>query len=307
MARKRIITAAVTGAIHNPTLSEYLPITPEEIVEDAVKAYEAGAAVAHIHVRVPEDGRPVTDMDLFKQVTSEIKKRCNLVLCVTSGGSPTMTHEERIRPVPILQPELASNNAGSMNFALFQLLNKVKDWKHQWEKDWYASTEDLIFPNTFKSLKYFVETMYKYDTKPEFEVYDVGMINNLAYLIDVGVIKKPIYLQFVMGILGGIPATVQNLLFLVETAKKQIGDFEWSLAAAGKDQLPLTTVALTMGGHVRVGLEDSIWLRKGVLAKSSAEQVAVIKRIANDLSIETATPDEAREILGLKGLDKVNF
>lgn len=307
-AQKTIITAAVTGAIHTPTMSPYLPITPEELIEDIMGVYEAGGAVAHLHVRDPETGQPSGDQALFTQVATEVKRRCDIVMCMTTGGSLGASVEERAKVVSTLEPELASLNAGSLNFALFQVVPKYEgQWKYDWEKQYLGGTDDFIFPNTFHTMDKFIQLMGRHGTKQEFEIYDVGMINNLAYLIDSGQIKTPVYLQFVMGILGGIPATVENLVFLVQTARQQIGDFQWSVCAAGRAQFAMTTHALLMGGHVRVGLEDNLYLDKGVLARSSGEQVAKIKRIAAELGVETATPAEARQILGLKGADKVNF
>jgi uncharacterized protein (DUF849 family) len=307
-SKKAIITAAVSGAIHTPTMSPYLPITPRQLIDDIMSVYEAGGAVAHLHVRDPETGQPKADQEIFKEVAAEVKKRCDIVLCMTTGGSLGDTVENRAKVVSTLEPELASLNAGSMNFALFHVVPKYEGkWKYDWERQYLAGTEDFIFPNTFYTIRRFTELMGRYGTKPEFEIYDVGMVNNLAYLIDSGQIQKPVYLQFVLGILGGIPATVENLVYLVQTARQQIGDFQWSVCAAGRKQIAMTTHALLMGGHARVGLEDSLYLEKGTLAKSSGEQVAKLKRIATELGVETATPEEARQILGLKGLDKVNF
>ena len=306
--RKAIITAAVTGAIHTPAMSPHLPLTPQQLVDDIMSVYEAGGAVAHLHVRDPQTGQPKADQAIFKEVVTEVKRRCDIVICATTGGSLGDTVENRGRVVTTLKPELASLNAGSMNFALFHVVSKFADrWKYDWEEKYLSGTEDFIFPNTFYTIRKFTELMSQHGTKPEFEIYDVGMINNLAYLIDTGKIKKPVYLQFVLGILGGIPATVDNLIYLVQTAKRQIGDFEWSVCAAGRAQFAMTTHALLMGGHARVGLEDNLYLGKGVLATSSGEQVAKIRRIAAELDVETATPDEARQILGLKGLDQVGY
>lgn len=304
---KIIITAAVTGATHTPSLSPYFPATPEQIIEDAVKAHEAGAAVVHVHARNPEDGKPTPDIGIMKQIVSTIKKQCDAVVCITTGGSLLMSKEQRLAPAVELKPELASCNAGSVNFVFSDLATKLKNPKYDWEVPYLQGTYDLIFSNTFAGMEYYIETMNTYDIRPEFEVYDVGMINNIAYFYSKGILKKPIYLQFVMGILGGIPATVENLAYLVKTAREQIGDFVWSCAAAGKAQFPLVTAALTMGGNARVGLEDNVYLRPGVLAKSSAEQVIQIKEIAERLGLEIADPEEARKILGLKGIDKVNY
>jgi len=307
LKNKKVITAALTGAIHTPSMSPHLPITPEELIAEAVAAHAAGAAVVHLHVRNPENGMPNADQDLFKQIAVEVKKQCDVILCTTTGGALGEPVEKRVKVASTLKPELASLNAGSLNFALFHVLDKIKDWKYDWEKQYLGFTEDFIFPNTFKTMREFLEIFNQVGTKPEFEIYDVGMINNLAYAIQSGWIKKPVYLQFVMGILGGIPATPQNLVFLYETAQKAIGDFEFSVCAAGKNQFYMGTQSFLLGGHARVGLEDNLYIGKGQLAKSNAEQVEKIARIARELDCEPATPDEARQILGLKGLDKVNF
>lgn len=304
---KTIITAALTGGIHTPGMSQYLPITPDQIVADALTAYEAGAAAVHIHARNPENGRPTSDIDLFKQIAKGIKEKSDLIVCVTTGGGLGMTIEERLKPVTALKPELASCNAGSINFVLAPAAKKLKP-KYDWEVPYLESTEDLIFSNTFKGIKTYVETMYANGTMPEFEVYDVGMINNLAYFKQTGLLTKPIYIQFVMGILGGIPAEAENLTFMVKKAKQQLGDnFVWSVAAAGKNQFYMTSTALSMGGNVRVGLEDNVYLKPGVLAKNSGEQVAQIKKIIESVGGEVANSKEAREILSLKGKDKVNY
>jgi len=304
---KAIITAAITGSIHTPSMTPYLPITPKQIADEAVRAYEAGAAVAHIHVRDPETGMPSPSLELFREVLTEVKSRCNMIICTTTGGGLGMTTEQRVAVVREFKPELASFNFGSMNFALFPILQKIKEWKYPWEPQYLGMTEDFIFPNTFKTLREFCQYFKEAQTKPEIEIYDVGMINNLAFMIQAGHIEKPVYLQFVMGILGGIPATVENLVFLYKTAKDLIGDFKWSVCAAGRNQMPMCTTALIMGGNARVGLEDSLYVEKGRMAKSNAEQVEKIVRIARELGIEPATPDEARQILGLKGLDKVAY
>ncbi len=305
--QKIIITAAVTGATHTPSLSPYFPATPDQIIADAVKAHEAGAAVVHVHARNPEDCKPTPDIGIMKQIVSSIKEQCDAVVCVTTGGSLLMSKEQRLAPVVELKPELASCNAGSVNFVFADLAGKLKNPKYDWEVPYLQGTYDLIFSNTFSGMEYYIETMNKYDIRPEFEVYDVGMVNNIAYFYNKGLVKKPVYMQFVMGILGGIPATVENLAYLVKTAREQIGDFVWSCAAAGKAQFPLVTAALCMGGNARVGLEDNVYLKPGVLAKSSAEQVIQLKEIAERLGLGIATADEAREMLALKGLDKVNY
>jgi len=307
MKEKAIITAAITGSIHTPAMSPYLPITPKQIADDAVAAYEAGAAVAHIHARDPQTGRPTPDVNLIKEAVTSIKSRCNMIVCITTGGGLGMTAEQRLIPVSTFKPELASFNAGSLNFALFHALDKFKEFKFDWEPQYLAMTEDFIFPNTFKSMKEFTSIFNEHGTKPEFEVYDSGMINNVAFLIERGYVKKPVYIQYVMGILGGITASPENLMFLVDYTKRLIGDFEFSVCVAGRAQFPICNLSLLLGGHCRVGLEDNLFLGKGLLAKSNAEQVAKIVRIARELGVEPASPDEARKILGLKGIDKVNF
>jgi uncharacterized protein (DUF849 family) len=260
-------------------MSPYLPVTPKQIADEAVRAWEAGAAVAHVHVRDPETGRPASSLDLFQEVITEIKARCNIVICVTTGGGFGMTVEQRVAPVPAFKPELASLNFGSLNIALFPTVSQYKEFKFPWEPEFLSLSEDNIFPNTFKTLREFCKFFKESETKPELEIYDVGMINNLAFMIQQGHLEKPVYLQFVMGILGGISPTMENLMFLYQTARRAIGDF----------------------------LEDSLYLEKGRMAKSNAEQVEKIIRIAREFGIDPATPDEAREILGLKGLDRVNF
>jgi uncharacterized protein (DUF849 family) len=305
--KKAIITAALTGSIHTPSMSPYLPITARQLIDEILAVHAAGGAVAHLHVRDPESGIPNADQDIYREIASEVKKHCDIILCTTTGGRLGEPVEKRVAVASSLKPELASLNAGSLNFALFHVVDKVKDWKFDWEKSYLESTDDFIFPNTFKTMRQFLEVFDKTQTKPEFEIYDTGMINNLAFLIRKGITKRPVYLQFVMGILGGIPATPENLVHLYETARRQIGDFKFSVCAAGSAQFPLCTQSLIMGGNARVGLEDNLYLEKGVLAKSNAEQVAKIIRIAKELGIEPATPAEAREILGLKGLDQVAF
>lgn len=305
--KKTIITAAITGGVHVPSQTPYLPITEDQIADEAIRAYQAGAAVAHIHARNPETGSPSSDLNLYRKIAEKIHESCGIIVCVTTGGGLTMTHEQRIAVVPELSPELASCNMGTINFALHPVSEKIRDFKFPWEKPYLEMTEDYAFSNTFKAIKFFVQTMNQFNTKPELEIYDVGMLNNTAFLIKQGILHKPVYLQFVMGILGGIPATIDNLIFLVNTAKHLIGDFEWSVCAAGKNQMVMGTVAMAMGGHVRVGLEDSVYIGKGILAKSNAEQVAKIVHIANELGFEPATPAEARLILGLKGHNAVDF
>ncbi|OPY84895.1 MAG: 3-keto-5-aminohexanoate cleavage enzyme [Smithella sp. PtaU1.Bin162] len=307
MNEKVVITAAITGAIHTPTMSPYLPVTPKQIADEAVRAYEAGAAVVHIHGRRESDGLAVGDVNIMKEIITSIKSRCNVVICITTGGALGMTVEQRVSPVTLYKPELGSFNAGSINFALFPVLNKFKEWKYEWEKQYLGMTEDFIFPNTFKSMKEYCRIFTEHGTKPEFEIYDSGMVNNVAFMINAGWIKKPVYIQFVLGVLGGLTPSPENLMFLVDYARRQIGDFVFSVCVAGRAQFPTCTQALLLGGNCRVGLEDNLYLEKGKMAKSNAEQVAKMIRISKELGVEPATPDEARKILGLKGIDKVNY
>ena len=308
MQDKFIVTAAVTGAIHTPTMSPYLPITPEEIIEDACRAAAAGAAVVHIHARDPETGQPSADSGIFAEILAGIKSRSDCVVCITTGGGFGMTIEQRVSAVKQFSPELASLNAGSLNFALFPVLDKIKEYKFDWEPYYLNMSEDFIFPNTFKTLREFNRFFSDERTIPEFEIYDAGMLNNLAFLIDKGHVEKPVYLQFVLGILGGMQATVNNLIFLHNSAREIIGDnFVWSVCAAGRQQLKMCNLALLLGGNVRVGLEDNLYLEKGILAKNSGEQVEKIIRIGREHGLEPATPNEARKVLGLKGAGEVAF
>lgn len=301
--RKAIITAAITGSIHTPTMSPHLPITPQQIIDEILAVHEAGGTVCHVHARDPKTGQPVTDLGIYQKIVSSVKNQCDIILCLTTGGGAGMTAEERLQTVTALSPELASFNAGSVNFGIFPLLQKHQEWKYDWEPKYLAMTEDHVFTNTFKTLREFCNYFEQNGTKPELEVYDVGMLNNIAFLIRNGYLKKPVYLQFVMGILGGIPAGPENLIFLLDSAKKLIGEFEFSVCVAGKEQFPMCTHSLLMGGHARVGLEDNLWLEKGVMAKSNAEQVKKMIRIMGEFGIEPASADEARQILGLKGQD----
>jgi uncharacterized protein (DUF849 family) len=302
------VTAALTGAIHTPTMSPYLPITPDQLAEEARRAREAGAAVVHVHGRDPQTGRPSADSQVFGEILSKIKNKCDAVICTTTGGGFGMGVEERVKVVKTYSPELASLNAGSLNFALHPVLEKMKDFKYDWEAQYLAMSEDFIFPNTFKTLREFSAHFSQEGTKPELEVYDAGMLNNIAFLLSRGMIKKPVYIQFVLGILGGMQATVNNLVFLHNSAREILGaDFVWSVCAAGKSQFKMCNAALLMGGFTRVGLEDNLYLEKGELAKSSAEQVEKIIRIAREHGLEPATPEEARAILNLKGPQAVKF
>jgi len=250
---------------------------------------------------------PSSDLEIMREIIRKIKARSNVVICITTGGGLGMTVEQRVAPVTLYRPEMASLNGGSMNFALFPALDKFKEFKHEWEPQYLAMTEDFIFPNTFKSIREFSRIFALNETKPEFEIYDAGMVNNLAVMVNRGHIKRPVYLQFVMGVLGGITPSPENLMFLVDYAKKMIGEFEFSVCVAGRAQFPICTQSVLLDGHCRVGLEDNVYLEKGQFAKSNAEQVAKMARIIRELGNEPATPDEARQILGLKGIGRVNF
>ena len=307
MNDKVIITAAITGSIHTPTMSPYLPITPREIADEAVRSYEAGAAVCHIHARNPETGQPTPDVNIIKEIITSIKSRCNIVICITTGGGFGMTIEQRVAPVSLYRPELASFNAGSTNFALFPVIPRYQSWKYEWEPQYLAMTEDSIFANTFKSMREYCTIFNETGTKPELEIYDSGMVNNIAFMIQAGYLKKPVYIQFVMGVLGGITASPENLLFLVDYARRQIGEFVFSVCVAGRAQFAICTQSLLIGGNCRVGLEDNLYLEKGKMAKSNADQVAKMVRIAQEFGAQPASPDEARKILGLKGIDKVTY
>ena len=304
---KVIITAAITGAVNTPTMSPYLPITPEQIIDEILAVHQAGGAVCHVHVRDPKTGHPEADLGMFREIASIVKTKCDIILCLTTGGGMGMTTEERVQPIIALKPELGSLNAGSLNYGFFPVIEKFRDWKYEWEPKFLAMTEDFVFKNSFKDLREYSEFFNKFETKPELEVYDAGMINNIAYLISRGYLRKPVYIQFVMGVLGGITPSPQNLIFMIDYAKRSIGDFQFSVCAAGRSQFEMCTQSLLLGGHARVGLEDNLFLDKGIMAKSNAEQVAKIIRIAKELGIEPATPADARKILGLKGLDKVNY
>lgn len=306
MSDKVIVTAAITGNIHTPTMSPYLPITPQQIADEAVRSYEEGAAIAHIHVRTPENGKPVADLDLLRQVLTEVKRRCDMIVCVTTGGLDAQV-SKRIAPVREFGLELASFNFGSMNFALHHLLPRYERFDYQWERDYLGMTEDLIFPNTFRTLREFCQFFDEADTKPELEIYDLGMVNNAAFMLQQGFLKRPPHVQFVLGILGGAPASLDNLLFFHRAATSAWGEFTWSVCAAGRHQFPMCTASLIMGGNVRVGMEDNLHISKGVLAKSNGELVAKIVRIGRELGREPASPAEARQILGLKGLEGVRY
>jgi uncharacterized protein (DUF849 family) len=306
---KVIISCAVTGAIHTPSMSEYLPITPEEIAKSSIEAAEAGAAIIHLHARDPQTGEPTPDPAVFMRFLPTIKQSTDAVVNITTGGGLSMTLEERLAAPMQAKPEMCSLNMGSMNFNISGAAARVKNWKFDWEKPYLERTDDHIFRNTFRDIEGIVERLGKgHGTRFEFECYDIGHLYNLAYMLDRKVVEGPLFVQSIFGITGGIGAELQNLQFARETANRLFGDqYVWSVLAAGRHQMAFTTAAGIMGGNVRVGLEDSLYISKGKLATSNAEQVAKIKRILEDLSLEIATPAEAREILHLKGGDRVGF
>jgi uncharacterized protein (DUF849 family) len=306
---KVIISCAVTGAIHTPSMSDHLPITPEEIAESSIAAAEAGAAIIHLHARNPVTGEPTPDPAVFMQFLPRIKQSCDAVVNITTGGGLGMTVDERLAGPIMASPEMCSLNMGSMNFNISPAAKRVKNWKFDWEKPYLEKTDDFIFRNTFRDITRVVEVMGKgHGTRFEFECYDIGHLYNLAYLMDQKVVEGPLFVQSIFGILGGIGADHQNLVFMKETADRLFGDqYVWSVLAAGRHQLAFTTMAGILGGNVRVGLEDSLYIAKGKLAESNAAQVGKIRRILEDLSLEIATPAEAREMLKLKGGDRVGF
>ena len=305
---KVIITCAVTGAIHTPSMSPHLPITPEEIIEASVGAAEAGAAIIHLHARDPITGKPDQSPEAFGKFLPQIKARTNAVLNLTSGGSPFMKIEERIQPSMKFSPEVASLNMGSLNFALYPMLSRFKEFKHDWERQHLESSKDLIFRNTFKDIEFALKACAENDTRFEFECYDIGHLYNLAHFVDRGLIKPPFFVQSVFGILGGIGTHYEDVVHMKRTADRLFGHhYQWSVLGAGRNQLPIAAMSAGMGGNIRVGLEDSLWLGKGTLAKSNAEQVTKARQIIEGLGLEVASPDDARNMLTLKGSDKVNF
>ncbi len=308
MPKKIIISCAVTGAIHTPSMSPHLPLTPAQIVEQAVEAAEAGAAILHLHARDPNDGRPTADPGVFMQIVPQIMARTNAVVNITTGGSTKMSLEERLAFPLQAQPEMASLNMGSMNFSIHPAARKIKDWRYEWERPYVEGTEDIIFRNTFRDIKRILRDLGDAcGTRFEFECYDLGHLYNLAHFIEEGLVKPPLFIQSIFGVLGGMGPDPENLALVRATADRLFGreNYHWSILGAGRHQMPLLTVGAVMGANVRVGLEDSLFLGKGQLATSNAEQVAKIRRILEELSLETATPDEARSLLGLKGADRV--
>ena len=306
---KVIISCAVTGAVHTPSMSPHLPVTPEEIAQQSVDAARAGAAIIHLHARDPADGRPTPSADVFLQFLPQIAQQTDAVVNITTGGSISMSLEDRLQAALRVSPEMASLNMGSLNFAMFRMAEKPRAWKHAWEQPYLQATEDGIFRNTFKDIRHILQTLGEgHGTKFEFECYDIGHLYNLAYFLEIGMVKPPFLVQTIFGVMGGIGADPENVFMMKQTADRLFGrDYVWSLFAAGKNQMPFATMGAVMGAHVRVGLEDSLYLGRGQLATSNAEQVAKIRTILLEVGLEIATPDEARATLHLKGQHNVKF
>ncbi len=307
-SRKVIITCAVTGAIHTPSMSPFLPVTPQEIIDDGIKAFEAGASILHLHARDPENGRPTQDPEMFRKFLPQLKQATSAVLNLTTGGSPHMTVAERMRPAAELKPEVASLNMGSMNFGLYPMLNRFKEFKHNWEREHLENSRDLVFKNTFADIEHILRTGNANGTRFEFECYDTSHLYNLAHFVDRGLVRSPFLVQTVFGLLGGIGAHPEDVAHMKRTADRLFGDtYVWSVLGAGRNQLPVAAQAAAQGGNIRVGLEDSLWSAPGQLAQSNADQVRKACALLEGLSLEVATPDEAREMLDLKGAGDVAF
>jgi len=308
MPRKVIITCAVTGAIHTPSMSPYLPITPSEIADAAVEAAEAGAAIVHLHARDPETGQPDQSPQAYERFLGIIKQRSNAVINLTTGGAPTMKIEERLLPATVFKPEVASLNMGSMNFAIFPILEKLKEFKHDWEQSYIEGSRDRVFRNTFADIEGILTTCADNGTRFEIECYDIGHLYTLDHFVQRGLVTPPFFVQSVFGILGGIGAHSEDVLHMRRTADRLFGeDYCWSVLGAGRHQMPIALQSILLGGNLRVGLEDSLYAGRGKLAKTNAEQVKLARELIESLGLEVATPDEAREILNLKGSDKVDF
>lgn len=307
-ARKVIITCAVTGSIHTPSMSPHLPVTPDQIAAEAIAAVEAGAAIVHLHARDPETGRPTQDPALFQRFLPRIKQATKAVVNITTGGSAAMTVEDRLRPAAQFQPEVASLNMGSMNFGLFPMLNRFSEFQHDWEPTYLENSRDLVFKNTFKDIEHILKTCSGNGTRFEFECYDISHLYTLAHFLDRKLVTPPLFVQSVFGILGGIGAHPEDVMHMKRTADRLFGDqYVWSVLGAGRNQMPIATQSLALGGNVRVGLEDNLWAGPGRLATSNAEQVAMVRKLIEGLALEVATPDEARAMLSLKGGDAVKF
>ncbi|MEM7344921.1 MAG: 3-keto-5-aminohexanoate cleavage protein [Chloroflexota bacterium] len=309
MSKKVIITCAITGGIHTPTMSPHLPVTPDQIADQAVAAAEAGASILHLHARNPENGRPTPEPEVYMQFLPRIKEASNAIVNITTGGGLGMTLEERLAAAQAAKPEMSSLNMGSMNFGIFPMAARYDSWNSDWEESFLNMTRDYIFRNTFTDIeRIVVELGEAHGTRFEFECYDIGHLYNLAHFVDRGVIKPPFFIQTIFGILGGIGAEVEHLVHMRQTALRLFGDdYEWSVFAAGRFQQAFCTHAAMMGGNLRVGLEDSLYISKGKLAESNADQVSKLRRILSELSLDVATPDEVRDRLQLKGADNVGF
>jgi uncharacterized protein (DUF849 family) len=306
--RKVMITCAVTGSIHTPTMSPHLPITAQEIADAAIGAAEAGAALVHLHARDEKTGKPVHTPEAFHPFLKVIKQRTDAVLNITTGGAPTMSIEERLGPCQVLKPEVASLNMGSMNFGLYPMLERYKTFKHDWEKPYLAGSDDRIFKNTFKDIENILTKCAANNTRFEIECYDIGHLYTLRHFADRGLVKPPYFIQSVFGILGGIGPHPEDVQHMKRTADRLFGkDYQWSVLGAGRNQMTIATQALALGGNVRVGLEDNLWAGPGQLAESNAQQVRTVRKIIEGLGLEVASPEDAREMLQLKGGDKVNF
>src|SRR5438045_3517589 len=305
---KVIMTCPVTGSSHTPTMSPHLPVTPDEIAEAAVGAARAGAAIVHLHARDAKDGRPTQDPELFRKFATKIKAASDVVINFTTGGAPTMAIEERLQPTLKLKPEVASLNMGSMNFGLYEMLGRYKEFKYDWEKPYLAASDDRIFKNTFKDIAYILESCRDNDTRFEIECYDIGHLYTAAHFLDRKLLRPPLFIQSVFGIRGGIGPHPEDVLHMKRTADRLFGDaYYWSVLGAGRNQMFTAAMSAVMGGNVRVGLEDSLWLGRGQLANSNAEQVAKARRILEELGLVVATPDDARKMLKLKGARNVAF
>ena len=308
-ARKVIITCAVTGSIHTPSMSPHLPVTAEQIADAAIGAAEAGAAIVHLHARNPVDGRPDQSPDAFAPFLKVIKQRSNVVVNITTGGAPTMTIEERVKPAATFKPEVASLNMGTMNFGLYPMLARYKDFKHDWEVPYLENSRKGFFKNTFADIEYILTTCAENGTRFEIECYDIGHLYTLTHFLERGIVKPPLFVQSVFGLLGGIGGHPEDVMHMKRTADRLLGpdNYHWSVLGAGRNQMPIAAQAAAMGGNVRVGLEDSLWIGAGKLAETNAAQVTKARQIIEGLGLEIAEPDEAREILSLKGGDKVGF
>lgn len=305
---KVIISCAITGSVHTPTMSPYLPQTPEQIAEQAIGAAEAGAAILHLHARDPATGRPSPSAEIFMEFLPHIHEATDAVINITTGGAPGMTMDERLQAAERVSPELASLNMGTMCFGLFPMAEKPREWKHEWEPAFLKATEDIVFKNTFADIRQIVERLSAGGTRFEFECYDLSHMYNLAHFVDRGLVKPPFLIQSVMGILGGVGAAPEGLFYMRQTADRLFGqDYIWSLFGAGRAQMPLITMGAIMGASVRVGLEDSLYISAGQLARTNAEQVLKIRRILDELGLEVASPGDARQMLGLKGKHEVRI